>query len=51
MKRTAGILMPVASLPSWDGVGSFGAAAYKFVDMLAEMGMGIWQILPLNPLG
>lgn len=49
--RVAGVLMPVASLPSRDGVGSFGAQAYAFVDMLAEMGMGIWQILPLNPLG
>lgn len=49
--RTAGILMPVASLPSKDGVGSFGKEAYKFVDMLSEMGIGIWQILPLNPLG
>lgn len=49
--RRAGILMPVASLPSKDGVGSFGKEAYAFVDMLAEMGIRIWQILPLNPLG
>lgn len=50
-ERMAGILMPVASLPSTDGIGSFGAQAYKFVDMLAEMGIRVWQILPLNPLG
>ena len=49
--RVAGILMPVASLPSKDGVGSFGREAYEFVDMLAKMQIGIWQILPLNPLG
>ncbi|HIU76858.1 MAG TPA: 4-alpha-glucanotransferase [Candidatus Pelethocola excrementipullorum] len=49
--RTAGILMPVASLPSKSGVGDFGENAYRFVDELSEMGMGIWQILPLNPLG
>lgn len=49
--RMAGILMPVASLPSKGGVGSFGREAYAFVDMLADMGIGIWQILPLNPLG
>ena len=49
--RMAGILMPVASLPSGDGVGGFGREAYEFVDMLAEMHIGIWQILPLNPLG
>lgn len=49
--RMAGVLMPIASLPSGDGVGTFGAQAYKFVDILAEMGMKIWQLLPLNPLG
>ena len=49
--RTAGVLMGVASLPSADGIGSLGKQAYQFVDMLADMGMGIWQILPLNPLG
>lgn len=50
-QRSAGVLMPVASLPSADGIGSFGAQAYRFVDMLASMGIRIWQILPLNPLG
>lgn len=50
-ERVAGVLMPVASLPSKDGMGSFGKEAYKFVDMLAEMGIRVWQILPLNPLG
>lgn len=50
-KRVAGVLMPIASLPSKDGVGSFGKEAYAFVDCIAEMGMKIWQLLPLNPLG
>lgn len=50
-KRTAGVLMPVASLPSPDGVGSFGMEAYQFVDSLVRMGIEIWQLLPLNPLG
>lgn len=49
--RMAGILMPVASLPSADGVGSLGREAYRFVKLLEEMGIRIWQILPLNPLG
>lgn len=49
--RMAGVLMPVASLPSQDGVGGFGREAYAFVDMLADMGIRIWQLLPLNPLG
>ncbi len=49
--RRAGVLMPVASLPSDCGAGSFGEQSYSFVDKLAAMGMSLWQILPLNPLG
>ncbi len=49
--RKSGILMPVASLPSKYGIGSFGKEAYSFVDMLSRAGVGIWQLLPLNPLG
>ena len=51
VKRMAGVLMPIASLPSSDGVGSFGKSAYEFVDYLADTGFKIWQVLPLNPLG
>jgi len=50
-KKTAGILMPIASLPSVHGIGCFGKQAYKFVDILDQMGIRVWQILPLNPLG
>lgn len=46
-----GILMPVASLPSEFGIGDFGIGSYQFIDLLVEAGIGIWQILPLNPLG
>lgn len=49
--RMAGVLMPVASLPSRDGVGGFGAESRRFVDLLSEMGFRLWQVLPLNPLG
>lgn len=47
----AGILMPVASLPTKFGIGDFGKASYQFVDLIAQAGFDIWQILPLNPLG
>ncbi len=50
-QRTAGVLMPLASLPSDEGIGCLGADSYRFVDLLAEMGMRIWQLLPLTPLG
>ena len=51
MKKKAGILMPVASLPSRTGIGSFGPEAFEFVDLIKKAGFSIWQILPLNPLG
>ena len=49
--RKAGILMPMASLPSRTGCGDFGPQAYHFADLMHEAGLSIWQILPLNPLG
>ena len=47
--RTSGILMPIFSLPSPHGIGTFGREAYNFVDFLAKAGQTYWQILPLNP--
>ncbi|MHB8217672.1 MAG: 4-alpha-glucanotransferase [Candidatus Sulfotelmatobacter sp.] len=49
--RTAGILLHPTSLPSRGGIGDFGPAAYQFVDSLASARQGIWQVLPLGPLG
>ncbi len=49
MKRTAGILLPIASLPSRYGIGCFSKSAYDFVDWLKEAGQTYWQILPLGP--
>ena len=51
IKRSAGILLPVSSLPSNHGIGSFGKAAYDFVDFLNKADQSYWQILPLNPTG
>jgi 4-alpha-glucanotransferase len=49
--RTAGILLHPTSLPSRGGIGDFGPAAYSFVDSLAAARQGVWQVLPLGPLG
>jgi 4-alpha-glucanotransferase len=49
--RAAGILLHPTSLPSSGGVGDFGPAAYQFVDFLASARQGLWQVLPLGPLG
>ena len=47
--RTSGILMPVFSLPSPFGIGTFGKEAFEFVDFLEEAEQSYWQILPLSP--
>lgn len=49
MKRAAGVLLPITSLPSKYGIGCFSKEAYEFVDKLAEAGQSYWQILPLAP--
>lgn len=49
MKKNAGILLPVASLPSPYGIGCFSKSAYDFIDWLREAGQTYWQILPLGP--
>ncbi|HLX54411.1 MAG TPA: 4-alpha-glucanotransferase, partial [Aquella sp.] len=49
--RKSGCLMPTSSLPSPYGIGDFGYSAYEFIDIIYAMGMKIWQVLPLNPLG
>jgi 4-alpha-glucanotransferase len=49
--RAAGILMHPTSLPSRGGIGDFGPAAYQFADFLASARQGVWQVLPLGPLG
>lgn len=49
MKRTAGILMPISSLPSPYGIGTFGKSAYEFADFLKSAGQKYWQVLPLGP--
>ena len=49
MERGAGILMPIFSLPSEYGIGTFGKESKKFVDFLKESKIKYWQILPLNP--
>jgi len=49
--RVSGILLHPTSLPARGGIGDFGPAAYQFVDFLAASRQGLWQVLPLGPLG
>lgn len=48
-ERNAGILMPVSSLPSPYGIGTFGKDAYDFVTFVKECNHKYWQGLPLGP--
>ncbi len=49
IKRSSGILLPIASLPSPYGIGTLGKSAYDFVDFLADANQTYWQILPVGP--
>src|SRR5437762_11619449 len=49
--RATGILLHPTSLPARGGIGDFGPSAYQFVDFLASARQGLWQVLPLGPLG
>jgi 4-alpha-glucanotransferase len=46
-RRRAGVLLPVSALapPGHDAL----AAAFGFIDWLAEAGFSVWQVLPLVP--
>lgn len=50
-RRTSGILLHPTSLPGRHGIGDIGPSARRFVDFLADTGQGLWQILPLGPVG
>ena len=43
--------MPVFSLPSRYGIGSFGQESYNFIDFLSKANQKVWQVLPLVQTG
>lgn len=45
--RSAGILLPIFSLPSKEGMGDF-LSCIKYLSFLERAGLKYWQILPLN---
>ena len=48
-RRRAGVLLHPSSLPGAGYCGDFGAEARRFVDLIAQAGLQIWQVLPLGP--
>ena len=49
LTRSAGVLLPVSSLPSKYGIGTFGQAAREWVDFFSRAKQRYWQVLPLGP--
>ena len=49
--RASGILLPITSLPSAFGIGTFSKEAYAFVDFLEAAGQKFWQVLPFGSTG
>jgi 4-alpha-glucanotransferase len=49
--RSSGVLLHPTSLPGPFGIGDLGPTAYRWVETLAAMKQGWWQILPLGPTG
>ena len=47
--RRAGILLHPTSLPGPYELGDIGYNANKFIDLLSQLGMSAWQVLPLSP--
>jgi len=50
LDRSSGILMPISSLPSKYGIGTFGKEAYNFIDFLHAAKQRYWQLLPIGPV-
>ena len=46
--RASGVLLPVFSLPGDFGCGNFGKNAREWIDLLAEGGFSLWQVLPFS---
>ena len=41
--------MHITSLPGPYGIGEIGPHAYRFIDTLRQMDIGVWQFLPTGP--
>lgn len=48
LARGNGVILPIFSIPSNYGIGTFGKKAYEAVDFLSDAAIKYWQILPLG---
>src|SRR5690554_5623728 len=49
MRREAGVLLHITSLPGPYGIGKLGRNAAAFAELLADTGFSWWQMLPFGP--
>lgn len=47
-QREMGILLPIFSLPSEEGIGTLGQYAYQWIDFLVQSHVHVWQVLPIG---
>jgi 4-alpha-glucanotransferase len=49
-RRRSGVLLHPTSLPGAAAGGALGASARRFIDLLADSGFSVWQMLPVGPV-
>lgn len=49
-RRRAGVLLHPTSLPGPGPGGVLGADARRFIDLIADAGFTVWQVLPVGPV-
>ena len=49
--RESGLLVHITSLAGNEGAGTMGQPARRLIDFLSASGTGIWQMLPIGPVG
>ena len=49
-RRRAGVLLHPTSLPEASTRGALGSNARRFIDLVAEGGFSVWQMLPVGPV-
>ncbi|HSD74706.1 MAG TPA: 4-alpha-glucanotransferase [Steroidobacteraceae bacterium] len=49
-ERRAGVLLHLSSLPGAGHHGALGGGARRFIDLIADSGFSVWQMLPVGPV-
>ena len=47
-RRKFGVLFPISAIPSKEGIGTLGKESFQLVDIVAQMGATVLQLVPLN---